>query len=131
MDFAHNLNNSNRFRFLFKKKFRMKKGVKLEMKTIFLKDDRLREILKYRNEEINKLISKGTLKGTCFTKLSTRESKDGIISYGWEITDLENGYKIEKRFGEKEGKTEPSGTMIDQRDWFKPLENIGVFPKGI
>ncbi|MBA7556725.1 hypothetical protein ES705_49442 [subsurface metagenome] len=100
------------------------------MKTIFIKDDRLREIIADRNKEINKLLSNGTLRGACYTKLSTRESKDGKISYGWEITDLENGYKIEKRFGEKEGKIEPSGTMIPQKDWFKPVENIGVFPKG-
>ena len=100
------------------------------MKIIFLKDDRLREILKYRNEEIERLLLKKTLKGTCYSKLATRESKDGKISYGWEITDLENGYKIEKRFGEKEGKTEPSGTMIPQKNWFEPVENVGVFPKG-
>jgi len=98
------------------------------LKTIFIKDERLREIIADRNKEINKLLSKGTLRGTCYTKLATRESKDGIY-FGWEITDLENG-KIEKRFGEKEGKIEPSGTMIPQKDWFKPLENIGVFKKG-
>jgi len=99
------------------------------MKTIFIKDDRLREIIADRNKEINKLLSNGTLRGACYTKLSTKEFKDGIY-FGWEITDLENGQKIEKRFGEKEGKTEPSGTMIPQKDWFKPVENIGVFKKG-
>ena len=100
------------------------------MKIIFIKDDRLREIIEDRNEEINKLLSKGTLKGACYTKLSTKELKDGKISYGWEITDLETGQKIEERPGEKKGKIKPMGTMIPQKDWFKPVENIGVFKKG-
>jgi len=99
------------------------------MKIIFIKDDRLREVLADRNREMKRLLLDGTLKGTCYTKLSTRESKDGKISYGWEITDLQSRQESKERFGEKEGKIEPSGTMIDQRDWFKPLENIGVFPK--
>jgi len=98
------------------------------MKIIFIKDDRLREIIEDRNKEINKLLSNGTLKGKCYTKLSTKEFKDGI-HFGWEITDLESGQKIERRFGEKEGKIEPSGTMIPQKDWFKPVENVGVFKK--
>ncbi|MBA7581738.1 hypothetical protein ES695_03055 [Candidatus Atribacteria bacterium 1244-E10-H5-B2] len=100
------------------------------MKIIFIKDDRLREILSDRNKEIERLLLKGTLKGKCYTKLATKESKDGKISYGWEITDLENGYKIEKRFGEKEGNISPSGTMIPQKNWFEPVENVGVFKKG-
>lgn len=99
------------------------------MKTIFIKDDRLREILSDRNREIERLLLRGTLKGVCYTKLTTRESKDGKISFGWEITDLESGQKSEERFGEKEGKIKPSGTMIPQEDWFKPVENIGVFKK--
>jgi len=96
------------------------------MKTIFLKDDRLREILADRNKEIERLLRNGTLRGKCYTKLSTRELKDGKISYGWEITDLESGQEETVQ----EGKIKPCGTMIDQRDWFKPLENIGVFKKG-
>jgi hypothetical protein len=24
---------------------------------------------------------------------------------------------------------EPDGSMIPQKDWFKPVKNIGVFPK--
>jgi len=99
------------------------------MKIIFLKDDRLREIITDRNKEIERLLKNGKLKGACYTKLSTRELKDGKISFGWEITDLETGQKIEELLKEKKGKIEPCGTMIDQRDWFKPMENIGVFKR--
>ncbi|MBA7572961.1 hypothetical protein ES695_00300 [Candidatus Atribacteria bacterium 1244-E10-H5-B2] len=98
------------------------------MKTIFIKDNRLRKIIADRNKKIERLLLTGKLRGSCYTKLSIKEFKGGI-HFGWEITDLENG-KVEKRFGEKEGKIEPSGTMIPQKDWFKPAENIGVFKKG-
>jgi len=98
------------------------------MKIIFLKDERLREIIADRNKEMKRLLLNGTLKGKCYTRLATKEFKDGT-HFGWEITDLESGQETEKRFGEKEGKIEPSGTMIPQEDWFKPLENIGVFKK--
>ena len=93
-----------------------------------MKDDRLRKILTDRNKEIERLLKNGTLKGACYTKLATRE-KGGRTHFGWEITDLNSGQETEKRFGEKEGKILPSGTMIDQRDWFRPLKNVGVFKK--
>ena len=101
------------------------------MKTIFIKDDRLRKIIADRNEEIRRLLSDGTLKGKCYTKLSTKEFRDGIC-FGWEITDLESGQKTEEQLGKPtEGKIEPTGTMIPQEDWFKPVENIGVFKKEV
>jgi len=96
------------------------------VKTIFLKDDRLRKILADRNKEIERLLLKGTLKGACYTKLSTRE-EEGRTHFGWEITDLESGQ--ERVETAQKGKIEPTGTMIPQKDWFKPVENIGVFKK--
>jgi len=99
------------------------------MKIIFIRDNRLREILADRNKKMKKLLLNGTLKGTCYTKLSTREEK-GRTHFGWEITDLESGQR--ERFGEtvQEGKIEPTGSIIPLRDYFKPVENIGVFKKG-
>lgn len=97
------------------------------MKTIFLKDDRLREILVDRNKEVERLLLNGTLKGTCYTKLSTRE-EEGRTHFGWEITDLESGQKIEETV--QEGKIEPTGSITPLKDYFKPMENIGVFKKG-
>lgn len=94
------------------------------MKTLFIKDERLREIITDRNKEMKKLLLNGTLKGTCYTKLATRVSKDGKISYGWEITDLQSRQETEKRFGEKEGKIEPSGSITPIRDYFKPLDQL-------
>jgi len=89
------------------------------MKIIFLKDNRLRGILADRNREMKRLLLNGTLKGTCYTKLSTREEK-GRTHFGWEITDLESGQKIEETV--QEGKIEPTGTITPLRDYFKPLD---------
>lgn len=99
------------------------------MKKIFIKDDRLREIVIDRNKGIKRLLLDGTLKGTISFKLATKEVK-GRICYGWEITDLEDGYKIGGRFGETKKKLiEPTGSITPLRDSFKPVKNIGVFPK--
>ncbi len=92
------------------------------MKIIFLEDERLRKIIADRNKEMKRLLLNGTLKGACYTKLSTRESKDGKISYGWEITDLQTGRRIEELLGEKKEKIEPTGTIIGQRDYFFPID---------
>lgn len=94
------------------------------MKIIFIKDDRLREILADRNREIKRLLLSGKLKGTLSVKLST----SGAF-FGWEITDNENGYKVERRFGEKKEEVKPCGTVTALKDSFKPIENIGVFKK--
>jgi len=72
------------------------------------------------------MLSSGKLKGSISMKLSTKEFKDGIY-FGWEITDFENGQKIEETVQKK--KIEPTGTIMALRDYFKPVENIGVFKK--
>ena len=65
------------------------------MKTIFIKDDRLREIEHNRNEKITEMLLNGKLKGSYTTEQSTKEFKDGIY-FGWEITDYEDGWKIDE-----------------------------------
>lgn len=65
------------------------------MKKIFIKDDRLREIIHYRNEEIARLLSNSTIKGSYRIKLSTKAFKNGIY-FGWDIIDDENGWKIDE-----------------------------------
>ncbi len=81
------------------------------MKTIFLKDDRLREIITDRNKKIMKLLLSGELKGTISFKILL---KDGHL--GWEIIDNENGYSIKERFG-------PTGTITALKDYFKPVDD--------
>lgn len=88
------------------------------MKTIFIKDNRLREILTDRNKEIERLLRNGKIKGKCYTKLATKEIKNEII-FGWEVTDLETVQRIEKTV---RGKIEPTGSITDIRDYFRPLD---------
>ena len=64
------------------------------MKTIFIKDDRLREINSDLNSEISKLMETGELKGSYTIKQSTKEFEDGML-FGWEVTDYEDGWKID------------------------------------
>ena len=64
------------------------------MKTIFIKDDRLREINKDLNEKIVEMLLNGKLKGSYTVKQSTKGFKDGIY-FGWEVTDYEDGWKID------------------------------------
>ena len=71
------------------------------MKTIFIKDDRLREIDSDLNEKIVKMLLNGKLKGSYTIKQSTKEFKTKTypfyaIYFGWEITDYEDGWKIKK-----------------------------------
>ena len=78
------------------------------MKTIFIKDDRLREIHHDLSIKITKMLLDGRLKGSYTIKESTKGFKDGIY-FGWEVTDHEDGWKIEpdSRFEvviEKDGK---------------------------
>ena len=54
------------------------------MKTIFIKDDRLREIIAYRNEKIVELMLSGELESSYIMKQSTKEFEDGIY-FGWDI----------------------------------------------
>ncbi|TET08109.1 MAG: hypothetical protein E3J83_04345 [Candidatus Atribacteria bacterium] len=65
------------------------------MKTIFIKDDRLREIIAYRNEEIVRLSLNGTIKGSYRIVESSKEFEDGIY-FGWDIIDNEDGWKLKK-----------------------------------
>lgn len=69
------------------------------MKTIFIKDDRLRGIHKDLNEKITKMLLNGELKGSYTIKESTKEFKTKefpgyAIYFGWDITDYEDGWKI-------------------------------------
>ena len=64
------------------------------MKTIFIKDDRLRGINADLNTEISRLMKTGELKGSYTIKQSTKGFKDGIY-FGWEVTDYEDGWKID------------------------------------
>ena len=78
------------------------------MKTIFIKDDRLREIIADRNEKIVKMLLNGKLKGSYTIKISTKEFKTRTypfyaIYFGWEIIDYEDDWKIEEN--PKEGDT--------------------------
>ena len=77
-----------------------------KMKTIFIKDDRLREIIAYRNQEIVRLSLNGTLKGSYTIKQSTKKFKTKeypfyTIYFGWEVTDYEDGWKLNERIEEK------------------------------
>lgn len=70
------------------------------MKKIFIKDDRLREINSDLNTEIARLIKSGELKGSYTIKQSTKEFGTEkfpgyAIYFGWEITDYEDGWKID------------------------------------
>ena len=70
------------------------------MKKIFIKDDRLREINDYLNTKLTELMESGELKGSYTIKQSTKEFKTkGFpgyeILFGWEITDHEDGWKID------------------------------------
>jgi len=71
------------------------------MKKIFIKDDRLREINADLNTEISRLMKTGELKGSYTIKESTKEFKTKTypfyeILFGWEVTDHEDGWKIEE-----------------------------------
>ena len=71
------------------------------MKKIFIKDDRLREIDADLNTEISRLMKTGELKGSYTIKQSTKEFKTEEfpgyeILFGWEVTDYENGWKIDE-----------------------------------
>ena len=64
------------------------------MKKIFIKDERLREIHHDLSIKISKMLLDGTIKGFYTIKESTKGFKDGIY-FGWEVTDYEDGWKIE------------------------------------
>ena len=64
------------------------------MKTIFIKDDRLREIDSDLSTELSRLMKSGELKGSYTIEQSTKEFKDAIY-FGWEVTDYEDGWKID------------------------------------
>jgi len=71
------------------------------MKKIFIKDDRLRELTDYRCKKIVDLCIKGELKGSYTVKQSTKYFKINkypgyAIYFGWEVTDYEDGWKIDE-----------------------------------
>ena len=70
------------------------------MKTIFIKDDRLRKIHNDLSDKISEMSKSGRLKGSYTIKESTKEFKTKTfpgyeILYGFEITDHEDGWKID------------------------------------
>jgi len=70
------------------------------MKTIFIKDDRLREINSDLSTELARLMKSGGLKGSYTIEQSTKEFRTKefpgyAIYYGWEVTDYEDGWKID------------------------------------
>ncbi len=70
------------------------------MKTIFIKDDRLREIDADLSTEISRLEKIGELKGSYTIKQATKEFKTEKypgyeILFGWEVTDYEDEWKID------------------------------------
>jgi len=70
------------------------------MKTIFIKDNRLRKINVDLNKEITRLMETGELKGSYTVKESTKKFKTETypfyeILFGWEITDYEDDWRID------------------------------------
>ena len=70
------------------------------MKTIFIKDDRLRGIHADLNNKIAEMMKSGELKGSYTVKEATKSFKTKTfpgyaIYYGWEITDHEDEWKID------------------------------------
>jgi hypothetical protein len=71
------------------------------MKTIFIKDDRLREIHHDLDNKISEMMKSGKLKGSYTIKEATKKFKTKKfpgyeILFGWEITDCEDGWKIDE-----------------------------------
>jgi len=71
------------------------------MKTIFIKDERLRQIESDLTAKIAKLMNCGRIKGSYSVRQSTKEFKTKefpgyAIYYGWEVTDYEDGWKIDE-----------------------------------
>ena len=71
------------------------------MKKIFIEDDRLREINDYLNSKIAEMTKSGELKGSYTVKESTKKFNIDkfpgyAIYFGWEVTDLEDGWKIDE-----------------------------------
>lgn len=74
------------------------------MKTIFIKDDRLREIIDYRSKEITRLMLNGTLTGSYTIHESTKEYKTRQfpfyeILFGWDVIDTEDDWKLKSKQG--------------------------------
>ncbi len=71
------------------------------MKTIFIKDDRLRKINEDLNNKLTEMLISGKLKGSYTIKEATKEFKTKTypfyaIYFGWEIIDYEDGWKIDE-----------------------------------
>jgi len=69
------------------------------MKTIFIKDDRLREINHDLNEKIVEMVLSGKIKGSYTIKQSTKRFKTKkypfyAIYFGWDIIDSEDDWKL-------------------------------------
>ena len=71
------------------------------MKKIFIKDDRIGDIEDYLSDQISKLMKKGEIKGSYSSKMSWRKVNIKKFpgyecQYGWEVTDHEDGWKIDE-----------------------------------
>lgn len=70
------------------------------MKTIFIKDDRLRKINADLNKEIARLMKTGELKGSYIIRESTKKFETKKypfyeILFGWKVIDYEDDWKID------------------------------------
>ena len=70
------------------------------MKKIFIKDDRIGDIQEYLSDQITKLEKKGIIKGSyssemSWRKINIRRFPGYECQYGWEVTDHEDGWKID------------------------------------
>jgi len=70
------------------------------MKKIFIKDDRLREIDADLNNKTVEMLLSGKIKGSYTIKQATKEFETKTypfyaIYFGWEVTDYEDGWKID------------------------------------
>ena len=84
------------------------------MKTVFIKDDRLREIVAYRNGKIAELMLKGKLESSYTIQESTKEYKTKTypfyeILFGWDIIVSDDNWKIKE-------KEQVNGTKTDKKD---------------
>ena len=70
------------------------------MKKIFIKDDRIGDLQEYLSDQITKLEKKGKIKGSyssemSWRKINIRRFPGYECQYGWEVTDYEDGWKID------------------------------------
>jgi len=108
------------------------------MKTIFIKDDRLRELTDYRCKKIVDLCIKGKIKGSYTIEESSKEYKTKkypfyAIYFGWDVIDSEDGWKLkehpekdlERVISElKKAELQKDGTIKVNMEWAESMGTI-------